>query len=172
MNGVWIDEAHLALNFFAFFFDEAVKQTSWPTYKALTCKDKSLTKNITRSWNSVKRRSIRPRFIWLHGFTVNSGTWVFATYCPNLSLPDELGVKLYFHNAPIRPVTLNNGMGNACMVRQFKSMDMGVTSGSRRCIDSAQRIEQRIRAEMTIWHWFEKNYADGFSQGGVPLHCI
>ena len=46
--------------------------------------------------------------IWLHGLG-DSGNG-FAPIVPELKLPAELGIRFIFPHAPVRPVTINNGM--------------------------------------------------------------
>ncbi|MDE2235578.1 MAG: dienelactone hydrolase family protein [Gammaproteobacteria bacterium] len=46
--------------------------------------------------------------IWLHGLGADGHD--FEPIVPELRLPDELPVRFVFPHAPVRPVTLNNGM--------------------------------------------------------------
>nr|WP_297348632.1 dienelactone hydrolase family protein [uncultured Glaciecola sp.] len=102
--------------------------------------------------------------IWLHGLG-DSGNG-FAPIAPELKLPDGLGVKFIFPHAPIRPVTINNGMEMRAWY-DIKSMDMDSRADLDGVIDSSQRIEQLIRAEMASGIDSTKIMLIGFSQGGV-----
>lgn len=106
--------------------------------------------------------------IWLHGLG-DSGNG-FAPIAPELKLPDSLGVKFLFPHAPIRPVTINNGMEMRAWY-DIKSMDMDSRADLEGVIDSSQRVEQLIRAEIESGIDSTKIMLIGFSQGGViSLH--
>ena len=51
---------------------------------------------------------LRSSVVWLHGLGADGHD--FATIVPELSLPDELGVRFVLPHAPSIPVTLNGGM--------------------------------------------------------------
>ncbi|MFT5718858.1 MAG: phospholipase/carboxylesterase [Oleiphilaceae bacterium] len=102
--------------------------------------------------------------IWLHGLG-DSGNG-FAPIAPELKLPVELGVKFVFPHAPIRPVTINNGMEMRAWY-DIKSMDMDSRADLDGVIDSSQRIEQLIHAEIASGIDSTKIMLIGFSQGGV-----
>lgn len=106
--------------------------------------------------------------IWLHGLG-DSGNG-FAPIAPELKLPAELGVKFIFPHAPIRPVTINNGMEMRAWY-DIKSMDMDSRADLEGVIDSSQRVEQLIEAEIASGIDSNKIMLIGFSQGGViALH--
>lgn len=106
--------------------------------------------------------------IWLHGLG-DSGNG-FAPIAPELKLPDSLGVKFLFPHAPIRPVTINNGMEMRAWY-DIKSMDMDSRADLEGVIDSSQRVEHLIRAEIESGIDSTKIMLIGFSQGGViSLH--
>lgn len=50
----------------------------------------------------------RSSVIWMHGLGADARD--FEPIVPELKLPAALGVRFVFPNAPIRPVTINNGM--------------------------------------------------------------
>lgn len=106
--------------------------------------------------------------IWLHGLG-DSGDG-FAPIAPELKLPDELGVKFIFPHAPIRPVTVNNGMKMRAWY-DIKSMEMESRADIEGVIDSSQRVEQLIHNEIAAGIKSNKIMLIGFSQGGViALH--
>ena len=106
--------------------------------------------------------------IWLHGLG-DSGNG-FAPIVPELRLPDDLGIRFVFPHAPIRPVTINNGMPMRAWY-DIKTLDFN----SRADIDgvqaSATQVEALIADEMAKGIPAEKIVLAGFSQGGViALH--
>ena len=54
------------------------------------------------------RTPVKAVVIWLHGLG-DSGHG-FAPIVPELQLPEPLGVRFVFPHAPVRAVTINNGM--------------------------------------------------------------
>lgn len=110
----------------------------------------------------------RATIIWLHGLG-DSGNG-FAPIAPELKLPDELGVKFIFPHAPIRPVTINNGMEMRAWY-DIKSMDMDSRADLEGVIDSSKRVEQLIEEEIASGIDASNIMLIGFSQGGViSLH--
>ena len=127
-----------------------------------------MTKELLPSVDIQPRGEHKATIIWLHGLG-DSGNG-FAPIAPELKLPDELGVKFIFPHAPIRPVTINNGMEMRAWY-DIKSMDMDSRADLEGVIDSSQRIEQLIRAEIASGIDSRKIMLIGFSQGGViSLH--
>ncbi|MBT1451815.1 alpha/beta fold hydrolase [Glaciecola sp. XM2] len=106
--------------------------------------------------------------IWLHGLG-DSGNG-FAPIAPELKLPDSLGVKFIFPHAPIRPVTINNGMEMRAWY-DIKSMDMESRADVDGVKESAAAVSQLIEAEIAAGIPANKIMLIGFSQGGViALH--
>ena len=46
--------------------------------------------------------------IWLHGLGASGDD--FVPVVPELGLPDKPGIRFVFPHAPVRPITINNGM--------------------------------------------------------------
>lgn len=64
----------------------------------------SLLTTVEIEPKTVARSSV----IWMHGLGADARD--FEPIVPELRLPDELGIRFVFPNAPIRPVTVNGGM--------------------------------------------------------------
>jgi phospholipase/carboxylesterase len=127
-----------------------------------------MTQELLPSVEIQPKGEHKATIIWLHGLG-DSGDG-FAPIAPELKLPDQLGVKFIFPHAPIRPVTINNGMEMRAWY-DIKSMDMDSRADLEGVIDSSQRIEQLIRAEIASGIDSKKIMLIGFSQGGViALH--
>ncbi|MFC4701203.1 alpha/beta hydrolase [Glaciecola siphonariae] len=106
--------------------------------------------------------------IWLHGLG-DSGNG-FAPIAPELKLPDSLGVKFIFPHAPIRPVTINNGMEMRAWY-DIKSMDMESRADVAGVIESSNLVKALVEAEIEAGIAPNKICLVGFSQGGViALH--
>lgn len=106
--------------------------------------------------------------IWLHGLG-DSGNG-FAPIAPELKLPDSLGVKFIFPHAPIRPVTINNGMQMRAWY-DIKSMDMESRADVEGVLESADLVQALIEKEIASGIPANKIFLIGFSQGGViALH--
>ena len=51
---------------------------------------------------------VKALVVWMHGLG-DSGHG-FAPIVPEFNLPDELGIRFVFPHAPVRPITVNNGV--------------------------------------------------------------
>ena len=106
--------------------------------------------------------------IWLHGLG-DSGNG-FAPIAPELRLEDLLGVKFIFPHAPIRPVTINNGMEMRAWY-DIKSLDMGSRADVQGVLESSEQVKALIENEINAGIPSNKIMLIGFSQGGViALH--
>lgn len=106
--------------------------------------------------------------IWLHGLG-DSGNG-FAPIAPELQLPDSAGVKFIFPHAPIRPVTINNGMQMRAWY-DIKSMDMESRADVDGVRESSSLVQDLIEKEIQSGIPSTKIFVVGFSQGGViALH--
>jgi phospholipase/carboxylesterase len=106
--------------------------------------------------------------IWLHGLG-DSGDG-FAPIAPELKLDPALGIKFIFPHAPIRPVTINNGMKMRAWY-DIKTMDMNSRADVSGVIESSQQVQQLIENEINAGIPASKIMLIGFSQGGViALH--
>lgn len=105
--------------------------------------------------------------IWLHGLGADG--YDFEPIVPELRLPDS--VRFIFPHAPVRPVTLNDGI---CM-RAWYDIESLREAGRRDDIAgisaSQHQIEQLIAAEVELGVGPERIVLAGFSQGGaIALH--
>ena len=106
--------------------------------------------------------------IWLHGLG-DSGNG-FAPIVPELKLPEELGVRFVFPHAPVRPVTINNGMEMRAWY-DIKSLELDQRADIEGVRESAELVEALIEDEIAKGVPSEKILLAGFSQGGViALH--
>lgn len=112
--------------------------------------------------------AVRSSVIWMHGLGADARD--FEPIVPELRLPDELGIRFVFPNAPIRPVTVNGGMRMRAWY-DVLSMDLprqedpdGVYASERGIYDLLEREKKRgVPAERIV--------LAGFSQGGaMALH--
>ncbi len=108
----------------------------------------------------------RATIIWLHGLGADGHD--FEPIIPALRLPDSLGIRFLFPEAPFRPVTLNGGMEmRAWFDIASVQRDTGVNrehlaesvAGVRSLV--AQEAERGIPADRVV--------LAGFSQGGAVV---
>jgi len=107
--------------------------------------------------------------IWLHGLGADGND--FVPIVPELQLADTLGVRFIFPHAPVRPVTLNNGMAMRAwydiigLDRNGPEDDAGINA-------SRDEVETLIQAEKDKGIPANKIIVAGFSQGGaIALHA-
>ena len=106
--------------------------------------------------------------IWLHGLG-DSGNG-FAPIVPELRMPDALGVRFIFPHAPVRPVTINNGMPMRAWY-DIKTLDFNSRADIEGVQESAKQVETLIAEELAKGIPADKIVLAGFSQGGViALH--
>jgi phospholipase/carboxylesterase len=106
----------------------------------------------------------RATVIWLHGLG-DSGNG-FAPIVPDLKLPDELGIRFVFPHAPMRPVTINNGMTMRAWY-DITSLDFNNRADSQGVTESSALVADLIEKEMAQGIPAHKIVLAGFSQGGV-----
>ena len=107
--------------------------------------------------------------IWLHGLGANGND--FVPIVEQLHLPESLSIRFIFPHAPIRPITINQGMQMPGWydVSSLSIVDeedeAGISESSAAIHDLCQtQEEQGISAKRII--------LAGFSQGGaIALHC-
>lgn len=107
--------------------------------------------------------------IWMHGLGADGND--FIPVVPELKLPSSLGIKFVFPHAPVRPVTLNNGMQMRAWY-DLLSLDRDKTAKEDDILNSVVDINALIDAEIESGTSPEKIMLAGFSQGGViALHA-
>lgn len=102
--------------------------------------------------------------IWLHGLG-DSGNG-FAPIVPELKLPGDSGIRFVFPHAPVRPVTVNNGMPMRAWY-DIKSLDFNNRADVEGVKESAALVTKLIEAERAHGIPSERILLAGFSQGGV-----
>lgn len=102
--------------------------------------------------------------IWLHGLGADGHD--FEPIVPELNLPNELGIRFIFPNAPVRPVTINGGMAMRAWY-DIKSPNLREKEDTGSIIESSELINLYIQAEIDSGISSEKIVLAGFSQGGA-----
>lgn len=102
--------------------------------------------------------------IWLHGLG-DSGNG-FAPIVPEFKLPADSTIRFIFPHAPLRPITVNNGMTMRAWY-DISSLDFSNRADVAGVKDSAQKVEKLIEAEIASGIPSERILLAGFSQGGV-----
>jgi phospholipase/carboxylesterase len=107
--------------------------------------------------------------IWLHGLGADG--YDFVPIVPELHLPEELAPRFVFPHAPVRAVTINNGMPMRAWydILAFSPAAMEDDAGIRASAALAERYIAREReAGMPV----DRIVLAGFSQGGaIALHA-
>lgn len=102
--------------------------------------------------------------IWMHGLGADG--WDFVPVVRELPLPDELVVRFIFPHAPIRPVTINNGMPMPAWY-DIAMQDIASVPDERGIRDSQRSIEALIEREESRGIDSGRVVLAGFSQGGA-----
>ncbi len=102
--------------------------------------------------------------IWLHGLGADAND--FVPIIPELKLPKNLPLRFVFPNAPMQPVTINNGY----VMRSWYdivSIDAKNHADQAGISTSIQHITQLIEREQKAGMPAERIFLAGFSQGAV-----
>lgn len=102
--------------------------------------------------------------IWLHGLGADGND--FVPIVPELKLPKTTGVKFIFPHAPVRPVTLNNGMQMRAWF-DMTSLDKADNTKIEDIMTTVGWINQIIEEEIKTGIPAKNILLAGFSQGGV-----
>ncbi len=103
--------------------------------------------------------------IWLHGLGASGDD--FVPVVPELGVPSDLGVRFIFPHAPVRPITINNGMAMrgwydiTSLNFDEREQDVAGTQASAAAVN--QLIEQEIGRGIPAGNIV----LAGFSQGGA-----
>lgn len=108
--------------------------------------------------------TVRSSVVWLHGLGADGHD--FASIVPELSLPDELGVRFVLPHAPSIPVTLNGGMVMPAWydISEVDLQRRHDVAGVRR---SAGQVATLMQAEHERGVPWNRIVLAGFSQGGA-----
>lgn len=102
--------------------------------------------------------------IWLHGLGADGND--FASLVPELKLPTTSAIRFIFPHAPVKSITINNGMKMRAwydilaLDRQMREDELGIRQ-------SADAIAQLIEHEHARGIAYENIFLAGFSQGGA-----
>ena len=107
--------------------------------------------------------------IWLHGLG-DSGNG-FAPIVPELKLPADHKIRFVFPHAPIRPITINNGMQMRAWY-DIKSLDFNSRADLQGVEESTEQVRQLIEDEINKGIPADKIVLAGFSQGGVVAYHL
>ena len=105
--------------------------------------------------------------IWLHGLGASGDD--FVPVVPELGIPDSLGVRFLFPHAPVRPITINNGMAMrgwydiTSLNFDEREQDVSGTQASAAAVDAL--IEQEVLRGIPA----ANIVLAGFSQGGAVV---
>ena len=104
--------------------------------------------------------------IWLHGLGADGHD--FVPIVPELGLPPDLTVKFVFPHAPVRPVSINNGMRMRAWYDIAPDRRRQDETGIR---ESARTVEGLLARERESGVPANRIVLAGFSQGGaIALH--
>ncbi|GGO66226.1 alpha/beta hydrolase [Bowmanella pacifica] len=107
--------------------------------------------------------------IWLHGLG-DSGNG-FAPIVPELKLPDSLNVRFLFPHAPVRAVTINNGMQMRAWY-DIKSLDFENRADVDGVTESMALVRALVEEQIENGIPSERILLAGFSQGGVIAYHL
>jgi phospholipase/carboxylesterase len=106
--------------------------------------------------------------IWLHGLGADGHD--FVPIVPELQLPPGLAVRFVFPHAPVRPVTINQGMQMRAWY-DIKVLSAGGPEDEEGIRESAAILARYIQRERDSGVAAHRIVTAGFSQGGViALH--
>lgn len=102
--------------------------------------------------------------IWLHGLGADGND--FVPIIPELQLPVDLAVRFTFPNAPLKPITINNGYVMPAWY-DIVSMDMNQRGDRAGIAESCDALHQLIENEEAHGIPAQNIFIGGFSQGAV-----
>lgn len=106
--------------------------------------------------------------IWLHGLGADG--YDFVPIVPELKLPEGSAPRFVFPHAPVRPVTLNNGMRMRAWY-DLLGLSAAAPEDEPGIRESQQLLERYIRREREAGIPANRIVIAGFSQGGaIALH--
>jgi phospholipase/carboxylesterase len=114
------------------------------------------------------KNTAKATVIWLHG--LGAGADDFLSIVPQLKLPESLAVRFVFPQAPILPITINNGYEMPAWydIYGFDRTSQQDEQGIR---NSEELLAQLINNEINHGIPSDRIVLAGFSQGGaIALH--
>ena len=109
-------------------------------------------------------REHRATVLWLHGLGADGHD--FEPIIPALRLPESLGIRFLFPEAPFRPVTLNGGATMRAWY-DIESLDREGHLNLAQLADSVAGVRALLEAEHARGIPPERIVLAGFSQGGA-----
>lgn len=106
----------------------------------------------------------RHSVIWLHGLGADGHD--FAPIIPELVAKDWPGLRFVFPHAPVRPVTINNGMRMRAWY-DIAGTDIASRQDEAGVRESVQQLDALIAREADRGVPAERVFLAGFSQGGA-----
>lgn len=114
------------------------------------------------------QRPARAAVIWLHGLGADG--YDFVPMIPELELPADAAVRFIFPHAPVRPVTLNNGLPMRAWY-DILGLDGTARADAEGIAASQQRLLGYLRQQRESSIAAARILLAGFSQGGaIVLH--
>jgi phospholipase/carboxylesterase len=102
--------------------------------------------------------------IWLHGLGADGND--FVPIVPELRLPAALALRFVFPHAPVRPVTINNGMRMRAWY-DISAADLNNRADLAGVQQSQRQVEALIEREVARGIAAARIVLAGFSQGGA-----
>lgn len=107
--------------------------------------------------------------IWLHGLGADG--YDFVPIVRELRLPRDLALRFVFPHAPVRPVTINNGLEMRAWY-DIRVLSAGAPEDEAGIRDSAALLVRYVECERGAGIAANRIILAGFSQGGaVALHA-
>lgn len=106
--------------------------------------------------------------IWLHGLGANSSD--FIPIIPELNL--NACIKFVFPDAPIRPITINNGVKMQAWYDIRDLTRLGDTVDYAGINQSVSHIEELIAWQIKLGFESKQVFLAGFSQGGAIVYSV
>jgi phospholipase/carboxylesterase len=106
----------------------------------------------------------RAAVIWLHGLGADG--YDFYPLVPQLGVQNELGVRFVFPHAPLRAVTINNGLVMRAWY-DVRGFDLGEEEDEKGLRDSEARVRTLVEREVERGIEPPRIVLAGFSQGGA-----
>lgn len=113
-----------------------------------------------------KETAANPAFsiIWLHGLGADGND--FVPIVPELVAPGWPALRFVFPHAPVRPVTINNGMSMRAWY-DIAAFDLNARQDEAGMRASIREVETLIAREQARGVPSERIFLAGFSQGGA-----
>lgn len=107
--------------------------------------------------------------IWLHGLGADGND--FKAIVPSLNLAPSSAIRFIFPHAPVRPVTINDGMPMRAWY-DILEMTLERKVDMANIEESVSQITQLIEQQIALGIASERILIAGFSQGGVIAYQV